>query len=85
MPELQAGQVTIADLFREIAAMRTEVARTLTRLEVLDAQGTAADQLHRDHETRIRKLEAFRWQLMGVYVLLSVLSGYVGFLLGHVK
>lgn len=82
-PQLPAGQVTIADLYRELSGMRADVGRALTRMEVLDNRTADADRLHSDHETRIRKLEAFRWQLVGIYVVLTLIGVYVGYLVGH--
>jgi hypothetical protein len=79
--QLPAGQVTIADLYRELVGMRTDVARALTRIEVIDARNTSADNLDRDHESRIRALEAFRWKMAGIAVVLAIifglLSGYL--------
>jgi len=34
--------------------MRTDITRTLTRIEVIDSRNVNADQLHADHENRLR-------------------------------
>lgn len=84
MSDMQPGTVTMADLYRELVAMRTDVARALTRIEVIDSRNGDADKLHADHESRIRTLEAFRWKLVGIALAVSltcgVLSGYLTYL-----
>jgi hypothetical protein len=57
------GAVTTADLYRELVTIRTDVVRAMTRLE-------NADEIHRDHEGRLRSLEQFKWKLLG-----AVLAG----------
>lgn len=85
--QLPAGQVTIADLYRELTGLRTDLGKALTKLEVIDARNQTADRVDSDHETRIRGLEAFKWKLTGVAlavgVLSGLLSGYVTVLLSH--
>jgi len=79
---LPAGTVTIADLYREITGMRADVARALTRIEVIDSRNADADKLHLDHETRLRSLEQARWKAAGVAAVVAVLcSGLVTSLL----
>jgi hypothetical protein len=80
---LPAGVITMADLYRELTGMRADVARALTRIEVIDTRNGDADKLHADHEARIRALEQFRYKLLGAAVVIGGASGYVGYLLGH--
>lgn len=75
MSELPAGQVTIADLYRELTGLRADVARALTRIEVIDSRSADADRLHADHEMRLRALESFRWKLTGIALGMSAISG----------
>jgi len=77
MTELNAGAVTVADLYREIVGMRADVAQALTRIEVINVQNADADKLHADHEARIRQLEAFRWKLAGIAVVLAIIAGFL--------
>lgn len=87
MSELPAGAFTIADLYREMVGMRADVVKALTRIEVLDTRNSDADQLHRDHEARIRALESAGARLAGKLAVMagggSVAGGWVGYLLGH--
>lgn len=78
MTEARQGQVTNADLYRELVGMRTDVGRALTRLEVIDARNKTADTIHADYETRLRALEAFRWKLVGLALAVSLLSSALG-------
>ena len=73
--ELQAGQVTLADLFRVLSAIQGDLSKMATRLEVIDSRNKSADAIHADHETRIRGLEAYRWKLAGIAVILGILVG----------
>lgn len=85
MSELQPGTVTVADLYREMSGMRAEVGSALTELKVIAERNKGADQIHTDHETRIRMLERFRWTLAGVSLAGGGIAGYIGYLLGHVR
>ena len=82
MSELQPGQVTIADLYRELVGMRQDVGKALVRIEVIDSRNTDAEKLHLDHESRLRVLEAFRWKLTGLTVVSGLFSGSGGVLIG---
>jgi hypothetical protein len=79
---MPSGQVTMADLFQVLTRIQTDLAKALTRLEVVDARNAAADKLDSDHEGRLRSLEAFRWKLTGVMCLLSLFSGTGGVVIG---
>lgn len=76
--ELAPGAVTIADLYRELVLMRTEVGKALTHIEVINSRNTDADKLHSDHETRIRTLERFRFTLAGLALAGGTAMGLLG-------
>lgn len=76
MSDLIAGQVTMGDLYREITGMRQDIARSLTRIEVIDSRNGDADRLHSDHEQRLRALEAFRWKLAGIAIVVAIIVGF---------
>lgn len=80
LQQIITQQSTIA---KDLSAMRAEVAKALTHLEVVDTRNLAAEQLHADHETRLRLLERFRYTLAGMAVIGGVLSGFIGDLIGH--
>lgn len=86
MTELQAGQVTLADIFRVMSAIQSDVSKALTRLEVIDSRNKTADNIDADHENRIRTLEAFRWKLLGLALAISVLTGFLAaWLPSHIR
>lgn len=58
MSEMVPGTVTLADLFRVMSAMQSDVARVAMRLEVIDTRNKNADDINHDHEQRLRVLEA---------------------------
>lgn len=67
----------------DIAGMRAEVTRAITRLEVMDLRNKNADDLHRDFEARIRLLERFRYTVAGVSLIGGFLAGFLGYIVGH--
>lgn len=81
--ELPAGQVTIADLYRELTGMRTDMASALMKLSVIDDRATINGQTLSDHEMRIRNLEKFRYTLAGLSVVGGILAGAIGYWVGH--
>lgn len=83
MSDLVPGAVTIADLYRELVGMRSDLTRVLAHQEATDLINHSADLIHADHETRLRMLERFRYTLAGLAVIGGAVSGYVGYLLGH--
>lgn len=68
----------------DVSALRAEITKAVTHLEVVEARNRTADQLSRDHETRIRMLERFRYTLAGMAVIGGILAGFIGDLIGHV-
>ena len=68
---------------QDVSALRADVGRALTRIEVIDQRNKGADSLHTDVEARLRLLERFRWTLGGVSIVAGFLSGFLGYLIGH--
>lgn len=58
MTEMVPGTVTLADLFRVMSAIQADLGKVATRLEVINSRNQNADEIHRDHETRLRMMEA---------------------------
>lgn len=67
----------------DVSAMRTDVAKALTHLELVEQRNQAADRVHADHEARLRLLERFRWTLGGAVVVGGALAGLIGDLIGR--
>jgi hypothetical protein len=84
MTELAPGSVTTADLYRELVGLRGDMGKVLVRMERVDTVNAAAEEIHRDHETRLRVLEGFRWKLFGASCAASALVGAVVSLAGVV-
>jgi hypothetical protein len=72
-----------AQIAADMSAMRSDVTRALTRLELVDQRDQAAEQLHRDHEVRLRMLERFRYTMAGAALAGGVIAGFIGDLIGH--
>jgi hypothetical protein len=77
------GGVTIGDLYRELVGMRSDLTRVLAHQEATDLINRSAEQIHADHETRLRALERFRYTLAGLAVIGGAASGWAGYLFGH--
>jgi hypothetical protein len=59
------------DLYRQLADIRVDITKALTRIEVIDSRNTGTDKMHADYETRLRTLETFRLKLLGAVVAVS--------------
>jgi hypothetical protein len=81
--DLIAGSVTIADLYRELVGMRSDLTRVLGHQEATELRNITADAIHADVEVRLRALERFRYTLAGLAIVGGAASGFVGYLLGH--
>lgn len=71
------GQVTIADLFRVMSAIQSDLSKALTKLEVIDTRNTAADATSGDHENRLRKLESAYQRVYGAAVAIGTVAGVI--------
>lgn len=76
-----SGQQSIQ---QDVTAMRGDVTKALTHLEVIDNRNANADILHRDFEARIRILEKFRFTIAGFAIMGGLLSGAIGYWIGHI-
>ena len=83
MTELATGAITVGDLYRELVGMRSDLSKVLAHQEAVDTRNRNADQVHLDHETRLRGLERFRYTLGGLAVLGGGLAGLVGDYIGQ--
>jgi hypothetical protein len=81
--DLVPGAVTIADLYRELVGMRSDLTRVLAHQEATDLINSRAEQIHADHESRLRMLERFRYTLAGLAAIGGGVMGYVGYVVGH--
>lgn len=83
MSELQTGGVTVGDLYRVLVDMQGTMSRLTAHIERIDGRNTTADQLHSDHEARLRVLERFRYTLGGLAVFGGLVAGIVGEYIGQ--
>jgi hypothetical protein len=78
--ELPPGVITSADLYRKMEDLQVSVVKALGKIDVFD-------QNIGDHEGRLRRLESFKYALMGAATLAGAASGVISNLLitrGHV-
>lgn len=69
------GQVTIADLFRVMNGIQLDLREALTKLQVIDTRNVGADEIQRDHEVRLRQLEAFKYRILGAATFGASVAG----------
>jgi hypothetical protein len=68
---------------QDIVMLRNDVAKALTHLDVMDTKSTAANEIQKDHEIRLRLLERFRWTILGFTVMGNTLTGFAGYWIAH--
>jgi hypothetical protein len=71
------SQITAADLYRELAAMRGDVSKALERIAVHEVMAASSSSERADHEARIRILERFRFTLLGAGALTGAGAGWL--------
>lgn len=96
MPDLMPGQVTIADLYRELLTIRTGSASMLAEMKVMATWYETHRANLADHETRIRSLEVqipddlgrrlggierWQWRAGGIVTAVAAVVGIVSGLL----
>jgi hypothetical protein len=84
--DLPQGLITVADLYREMAAMRADTGKMLERLAIIDTREQITASTMTDHESRLRSVERFRWQMIGAAGAVGAASGIISSLLtakGH--
>lgn len=79
---MPGGEVTIADLFRVMSEMRTDVGKALERLAVIDMRNHNADGIHADHEARLRAVESFKMKAVGAATAAGIVAGAAGSWIG---
>jgi hypothetical protein len=91
MPGIITGTIGAADVMREFAGLRTELAALRVdvgagniRLAVIDITTKGTAEQAADHERRIRVLEDFRGKLLGVAITAGLGSGAVSAIIGYV-
>jgi len=73
MAELPAGQVTVADLYREMVEVRNQIGNLVTGFTLAEERHKNDQEVHRDHERRIRGLERGWWKISGAAAAISVI------------
>lgn len=79
--DIPPGVITAADINYTLQNVQRDLASVLQRMAVSDAISLQARTVDTDHETRIRRLESFRWILVGVALAISSASGLITALL----
>lgn len=72
MSELTPGQVTVADLYRELTGMRRDLAEVITGNRLAEERHNLNVKDHDNYERRLGKLEIGWAKLLGAAAALSI-------------
>ena len=73
MSEIQAGQVTVADLYKEVVQVRQDIGTVAIGVRLAEERHVTNTAVHEDHERRLRALERAWWKLAGAAAVISAL------------
>jgi hypothetical protein len=73
----------LTQIQQDIVMLRNDVAKALAHLDVIDSKSTAANEIQKDHEVRLRLLERFRWTILGFTIMGNTLAGFTGYWIAH--
>ena len=74
MSEMQAGQVTVADLYKEVVQVRQDIGTVAIGVRLAEERHVTNTAVHEDHERRLRVLERAWWKLTGAAALVSAVT-----------
>jgi len=81
MSEITPGQVTVADLYKEVVQVRQDIGTVAIGVRLAEERHLTNVSIHDDHERRVRALERAWWKITGgaavVSVLVSLLTAYL--------
>lgn len=72
MSEIPPGQVTVADLYRELTGIRQDLTSVLTGSRLAEERHNVNVAAHEDYERRLRVLERGWAKLLGAAAAVSV-------------
>lgn len=70
--------MTESDVNAILVAFTDFKATVTTKLDGIASDNTRGEQVHNDHEARIRSLESVRWKIAGFAAALGALGGFGG-------
>ena len=81
MSDIQPGQVTVADLYKEVVQVRQDIGTVAIGVRLAEERHLTNVSVHDDHERRVRALERAWWKITGaaavISVLVSLLTAYL--------
>jgi len=77
MTELTPGQVTVADLYRELTGMRRDLAEVITGNRLAEERHNINVKDHERYDLRLRSLELSWAKLLGAAAAVSLLVSLV--------
>ena len=81
MSDIQPGQVTVADLYKEVVQVRNDIGTVAIGVRLAEERHLTNVSVHDDHERRLRSIERAWWKITGaaavISVLVSLLTAYL--------
>jgi len=81
MSDIPTGQVTVADLYKEVVQVRQDIGTVAIGVRLAEERHLTNVSVHDDHERRLRSIERAWWKITGaaavVSVLVSLLTAYL--------
>ena len=69
--EIPSGQVTVADLYKEVVQVRQDIGTVAIGVRLAEERHLTNVTIHEDHERRLRAVERAWWKITGAAVMLS--------------
>jgi len=69
--EIPSGQVTVADLYKEVVQVRQDIGTVAIGVRLAEERHLTNVTIHEDHERRLRAVERAWWKITGAAVALS--------------
>ena len=73
MSDIQPGQVTVADLYKEVVQVRQDIGTVAIGVRLAEERHLTNVSVHDDHERRLRSIERAWWKITGAAAVISVL------------
>jgi len=81
MSDIPTGQVTVADLYKEVVQVRQDIGTVAIGVRLAEERHITNVSIHDDHERRLRGLERAWWKITGaaaaISLAVSLLTAYL--------
>ena len=75
--EIPSGQVTVADLYKEVVQVRQDIGTVAIGVRLAEERHLTNVTIHEDHERRLRAVERAWWKITGAATVCSVAASWL--------